>query len=128
MGTHPIFESDFDCLTDFMGKPKGENQKAVTARERKAEAHAEKKAALEKAKEDAKWADPDKHLDRKQNRLDEKASKREAELARKKELQELYEKDAAEMGKQDKKAKKTVKMTRVQVLEAQLRAAEASSK
>merc|ERR1712131_461255 len=25
MGTHPIFESDFDCLTDFseMGKPRG---------------------------------------------------------------------------------------------------------
>jgi len=30
MGTHPIFESDFDCLTEIKKKEKSENDKEVT--------------------------------------------------------------------------------------------------
>ena len=55
-----------------MAKPKGENQKAVAARERKSENASQKKAALEKAKEDAKWQDNDKQLAKKTDRAADK--------------------------------------------------------
>ena len=55
-----------------MAKPKGENQKAVAARERKLENASQKKAALEKAKEDAKWEDNNKQLAKKAERAAEK--------------------------------------------------------
>ena len=44
----------------------GENSKAVAARERKNEKANAEKAAKEKAAEDAKWADDDKSLAKKQ--------------------------------------------------------------
>jgi len=59
-----------------MAKPKGENQKAVTARERKADAATSKKAAQEKIKEDKKWEDSDKHIDRKVNRAADKVNRK----------------------------------------------------
>jgi hypothetical protein len=55
-----------------MAKPKGENQKAVTARERKAEAENARQAESAKNKEDAAWVDPDKLIDRKADRAQEK--------------------------------------------------------
>lgn len=56
----------------WMAKPKGINQKSATARERKADAAAEQKASNDKAKEDAKWEDKNKQLDRKNDRANEK--------------------------------------------------------
>ena len=74
---------------------KGENQKAVDARARKADAAASKKAAENKAKEDAAWVDNDKHVNKKMNRAEDAVAKREAALARKKENQQLYEQEMA---------------------------------
>ena len=44
------------------------NPKSIESRERKAENAAAKKAAIQKAKEDASWEDNDKHLARKADR------------------------------------------------------------
>ena len=86
------------------------NPKSVESRERKAENAAVKKAAIEKAKEDAYWKDDDKQNARKAERanaavnkllwirivyLSFQVDKREAELARKKANQELYEAEMA---------------------------------
>ena len=49
-----------------MGKKMGENSKAVEAREKKNEKDLKQKAAKDKAAEDAKWADDDKALAKKQ--------------------------------------------------------------
>ena len=49
-----------------MGKKMGENSKAVAARDRKNEKDQQQKAVKEKAMEDAKWADDDKALAKKQ--------------------------------------------------------------
>ena len=49
-----------------MGKKMGENSKAVAARDRKNEKDQQQKAIKEKAMEDAKWADDDKALAKKQ--------------------------------------------------------------
>ena len=49
-----------------MGKKMGENSKAVEAREKKNEKDQKQKAAKDKAAEDAKWADDDKALAKKQ--------------------------------------------------------------
>merc|ERR1711879_152272 len=35
MGTHPIFESDFDCLTDGMAAHKGLRNKLILAKKQK---------------------------------------------------------------------------------------------
>ena len=49
-----------------MGKKMGENSKAVAARDRKNEKDQQQKAVKDKAMEDAKWADDDKALAKKQ--------------------------------------------------------------
>lgn len=49
-------------------KFKGENTKAVVARQRKADARHEKEERLAKEKEDEYWRDDDKHVTRKQQR------------------------------------------------------------
>ena len=49
-----------------MGKKMGENSKAVAARDRKNEKEQQQKAIKEKAAKDAKWADDDKALAKKQ--------------------------------------------------------------
>ena len=49
-----------------MGKKMGENSKAVAARDRKNEKEQQQRAIKEKAAEDAKWADDDKALAKKQ--------------------------------------------------------------
>merc|ERR1712212_85107 len=130
MGTHPIFESDFDCLTERgkMGKITT-NPKSVESRERKAASAAEKKAQLEQAKEDAKWEDNDRTRARKEDRARTAADKREAELARKKENQELYEQEmAAAVGKTRKKKgnENANKVTKAMILQAQMAAMDKS--
>ena len=49
-------------------KFKGENSKAVAARDRKAAALHEQQARKQKEEEDAFWADDDKHVAKKQQR------------------------------------------------------------
>ena len=55
-----------DIWIQKMGKKMGENSKAVAARDRKNEKEQQQKAIKEKAAEDAKWADDDKALAKKQ--------------------------------------------------------------
>ena len=113
-----------------MAKPKGENQKAVDARARKADASATKKAAEAKAKEDAAWEDRDKHVNRKLNRAEDATAKREAELARKKENQQLYEQEMAAAVSKPKSKKgnaASAKVSRAQILAAQRAALEAQN-
>ncbi|KAK7070924.1 hypothetical protein SK128_013653 [Halocaridina rubra] len=72
-------------------KFKGENSKAVAARERRADAAAAEKAKKDKALEDAYWQDDDKHINKKMARKDEKEKKRQAELDKKAELRALVQ-------------------------------------
>merc|ERR1712096_591205 len=75
-----------------MGMPKkmsGENSKAVAARERKNEKANAEKSAKEAAAEDAKWADSDKSLAKKQSRKDDAERKRLEALAKKKEREDM---------------------------------------
>ena len=60
------FRSAFYIPGLKMGKKMGENSKAVAARDRKNEKEQQQKAVKEKAMEDAKWADDDKALAKKQ--------------------------------------------------------------
>merc|ERR1712106_508001 len=124
MGTHPIFESDFDCLTDQskMGKI-STNPKSLESRERKATAAADSKAAKVKAKEDAFWHDDDKTKDKKDQRANDAVDKREAELARKKANKEAYEEEMATLTSKPKKKKgneNANKVTRAMILQAQM--------
>uniref|UniRef100_A0AC35EYM2 Coiled-coil domain-containing protein 124 n=1 Tax=Panagrolaimus sp. PS1159 TaxID=55785 RepID=A0AC35EYM2_9BILA len=86
-----------------MGKKLTENTKAVAARARKAETKAEENVKKQKAKEDAKWVDEDKALQKKQQRKEEEERKRLEALQRKQELKAAYEEDmnkaAASKGK-----------------------------
>ena len=61
-----ISEVPAPLVSDKMGKKMGENSKAVAARDRKNEKDQQQKAVKEKAMEDAKWADDDKALAKKQ--------------------------------------------------------------
>merc|ERR1719260_382745 len=72
-------------------KMSGENSKAVAARERKNEKASAQKAVKEKAMEDAKWADDDKSLAKKQSKKEDAERKRLEALAKKKERDELLE-------------------------------------
>ncbi|KAI1720819.1 coiled-coil domain-containing protein domain-containing protein [Ditylenchus destructor] len=71
----------------------GENSKATVARARKEAAKTEKIEKVEKAKEDAYWADDDKHVQRKQQRKAEQEGKRQEVLERKNALKQAYEQE-----------------------------------
>eukprot|EP00389_Voromonas_pontica_P016966 GDKH01026559.1.p1 GENE.GDKH01026559.1~~GDKH01026559.1.p1 ORF type:complete len:224 (-),score=64.99 GDKH01026559.1:375-1046(-) len=82
--------------------PKGENQKAVEARARKAEAAAKKAAEASVKKDEEAWRDDDKQINRKMNRAAE-AEKKEAEkIAKKQELREIYEQEQAALASNKK--------------------------
>ncbi|KAI1719332.1 coiled-coil domain-containing protein [Ditylenchus destructor] len=69
----------------------GENSKATVARARKEAAKTEQFEKVEKAKEDAYWADDDKQIQRKQQRKAEQEGKRLEALERKNALKQAYE-------------------------------------
>lgn len=94
-------------------KFKGENTKAVAARDRKAAAYHEQQEKKQKAEEDAYWADDDKHVAKKQQRKEDKEKKREEQLAKKKELQEMAEEEMAAI--KTVKPKTQEKVTRAQI-------------
>jgi len=106
-------------------KFKGENSKAVEAKARKAAVHNAEKERLEREKEDALWADDDKHNARKQQRKEDKEKKRLEQLEKKKELQAMH--DAEMEGMKGAKQQPAARLTRAQISEAQeKRAAEAA--
>lgn len=76
-------------------KFQGENTKSAEARARKAAQKNAEREQKEKAAEDAYWADDDKHVAKKQQRKDERETKRVEQLQKKKELQELHDKEMA---------------------------------
>ncbi|XP_078689805.1 coiled-coil domain-containing protein 124-like [Branchiostoma floridae x Branchiostoma belcheri] len=75
----------------------GDNPKAVEARTRKENKKREEHERLEKAKDDAYWADDDKHLKRKQQRKADKESKKQEHLEKKLEKQRLLEEEMAQL-------------------------------
>jgi len=106
-------------------KFKGENSKAVEAKARKAAAHTAEKERLDREKEDALWADDDKHNARKQQRKEEKEKKRLEQLEKKKELQEMHDSEMESM--KGAKQQPAARLTRAQISQAQeKRAAEAA--
>lgn len=74
-------------------KFKGENTKAQDARARKAAVKHAETERKDKAKEDAYWEDNDKHNAKKQQRKASKEGKKLENMNKKKELQEIYEKE-----------------------------------
>jgi hypothetical protein len=76
------------------GKKLKTNQKALAARERKANVKAGKKSANAKAQDDAAWADSGNSAKEKKKREAER--KRQEQLAKKEALRKLKEKDQAE--------------------------------
>merc|ERR1712142_411411 len=82
------------------------------------------KAAKEKAAEDAKWADDDKSLAKKQSRKDDAERKRLEALAKKKEREDLLAQENAKNAKASKV--NPVKVTQAQIREQQARREEAA--
>merc|ERR1712062_420573 len=88
---------------------------------------------IEKAKEDAYWKDDDKQNARKAERANAAVDKREAELARKKANQELYEAEMASASSSKPKGKKkgnesANKVTKAMILQAQMAQIEKTKK
>lgn len=96
-----------------MPKKISTNPKALEARARKEEKKRSEQESVAKAKEDALWADDDKHVNRKLQRKDERDRKKQDELQKKQENKQLYDQ---EMGSYESKDKvKPVKVTRTQI-------------
>lgn len=94
-------------------KFKGENSKAVAAKERRSAQQAEIQANKEKAIEDAYWADDDKQVAKKQQRKEEKEKKRLEQLEHKKELAKLHDEEMDSI--KAAKPKAAQKLTRAQI-------------
>src|SRR5689334_13959471 len=83
----------------------GENNKAAAARARKEAVKADKIEKVEKAKEDAYWADDDKNVLKKQQRKAEQESKRLEALEKKSALKEAYEQEMNQLAGSSSKGK-----------------------
>jgi len=81
-------------------KFKGQNSKAVEANERKAAVKKAEREQKEKAIEDAKWEDNDKHILAKEARRKAEEEKRLKAIQRRNEKKELEEKERNELTKQ----------------------------
>ncbi|XP_035667951.1 coiled-coil domain-containing protein 124-like [Branchiostoma floridae] len=99
----------------------GDNPKALEARTRKESKKREEQERVEKAKDDAFWADDDKHLKRKQQRKADKESKKHEQQEKKLEKQRLLEEEMAQLKGPTQAAKVTGggKVTQAQI-QAQL--------
>ncbi|KAF2365407.1 Coiled-coil domain-containing protein 124 [Trinorchestia longiramus] len=96
-------------------KFKGENSKAVGAKERKATKAAEAKEQIEKAAEDALWKDDDKNVAKKNQRKEEREKKKLEEAQRKQEIKLLAQQEEASIQSSAGKPAPTPKVTRFQV-------------
>lgn len=105
-------------------KMSGENSKAVAARECKNERATAEKAVKDRAAEDAKWADNDKGLAKKQSRKCDAEKKRLEARAKKKEREDMLAQENATNGKPRKV--NTVKVTQAQIREEQAKREEAA--
>jgi len=103
----------------------GENSKATAARERKNEKASAEKAAKEAAAEDAKWADNDRGLAKKQSRKEDAEKKRLEALAKKKEREDLLSQESAAIAAKQAKIN-PVKVTQAQIREEQAKREEAA--
>lgn len=101
---------------------RGQNPRAVEARERKRAAAAQKKEEEARRKEDAKWVDNDKLVTAKLNRKAEQEAKQEEKARRRAELRELEEEEMRKL--QSSKATKPApkKLTRAEILLRQIQA------
>ncbi|XP_066273744.1 coiled-coil domain-containing protein 124-like [Branchiostoma lanceolatum] len=97
----------------------GDNPKALEARTRKDNKKREEQERVEKAKDDAFWADDDKHLKRKQQRKADKESKKHELVEKKLEKQRLLEEEMAQLKGPTVKTAGGGKMTQAQI-QAQL--------
>ncbi|KAK2178620.1 hypothetical protein NP493_537g00032 [Ridgeia piscesae] len=104
-------------------KFKGENSKAVQARQRKESARLEEKDRKQKELEDEYWRDDDKHAVNKQNRKEERERKRLEQLERKKEAQKLLTEEIASI--HTIKPPAAAKLTRAEIQAQQERMAAA---
>jgi len=98
-----------------MPKKFGTNTKAQEAKERKDEAKRDKQDKEKKAKEDAIWAETDKHILEKERRKKEQEDKKLAEQQRKAQNKELADKEAAELAKSTTKNQPPSKVTRAEI-------------
>jgi len=96
-----------------MPKKLSTNSKAAEARARKDAVKNAEKEKVEKAKEDALWADNDRQLAKKQQRKEEKERKEQEERERKKEREKLLEEEMSSI--KGKTAPQNIKVTRAQV-------------
>ncbi|XP_065672410.1 coiled-coil domain-containing protein 124 isoform X2 [Hydra vulgaris] len=81
----------------------GVNTKSVEANERKAEKKKNELEAKQRATEDAKWADNDKLLERKQLKKETEAQKKQEALAKKLEAKKLLEEEEAKLSSKSAK-------------------------
>ena len=111
-----------------MPKFKGQNTKAVEARERKNQQAKLEKQKKEKEAEDKRWEDNDKHVLRKQQRKLEQEKKKQEALQRKKENDLLYKEEQKTLDATVKTKKPAPKVTRAQIEEAKERRQEEEKK
>eukprot|EP01056_Protomagalhaensia_sp_Gyna25_P002589 Protomagalhaensia_sp_Gyna_25__2588@NODE_2471_length_1067_cov_11_138132_g2047_i0_p1_GENE_NODE_2471_length_1067_cov_11_138132_g2047_i0NODE_2471_length_1067_cov_11_138132_g2047_i0_p1_ORF_typecomplete_len218_score61_90Ccdc124/PF06244_12/1_8e04Ccdc124/PF06244_12/2_6e30Toxindeaminase/PF14424_6/0_68Toxindeaminase/PF14424_6/2_8e03Borrelia_P83/PF05262_11/6_8BNIP2/PF12496_8/6_8_NODE_2471_length_1067_cov_11_138132_g2047_i0107760 len=101
---------------------RGQNPRAVEARERKKAAADAKKEAEQRAREDAKWVDDDKHTNARINRKAETEAKVEERLRRKLELKELEEEENRKVASTKQAKAQPKKLTRAEIARRQLAA------
>jgi len=94
-------------------KFKGENSKAVEARQRKEAVRQAEKDQKQKELEDEYWRDDDKHAARKQSRKDEREKKKQGQLERKQEAQKLLEEEMSSI--KSSKPAPSAKVTRAEI-------------
>ncbi|CAH1797086.1 unnamed protein product [Owenia fusiformis] len=94
-------------------KFKGENTKAVAARERRSAAEEQRKAKKQQEEDDAYWKDDDKDAAKKQKRKEDKEKKRLDLLQKKLESQRLL--DEEESSLHSAKPAPSAKVTRAQI-------------
>lgn len=100
----------------------GENSKAAAAKARKNEKADAEKAKKDKELEDAKWADDNKQLAKKQARKEDAERKRLEALAKKKEREELAAAEDAAVTSAVAASKKTSGLAAVKLTRAQIQA------
>jgi len=98
-------------------KFQGENSKAAAARARKLDAAKQNEEAQNQAIEDALWAESDKHVQRKQQRKEDKMKKKQETVEKKAQLRALEEEEMSSLKGISKVASN--KVTRADIATAQ---------
>jgi len=106
-----------------------QNSKAVEANARKSAAKAAKQDAEEKAKEDAFWADDDKHVKKKEERKQARDQKKVDKLEKKQENSRLLEDEESKIGgkQTNQSTSSSSKMTRHEIMLANQKSNESAA-